>query len=189
MLLYFLQGRYKKEIIIGASAALAAIVTIIIIVSSVNANEDKRMFKKYEKIEDALKDANEKGYGIVMPSPEEMSLEEPRVVRTANGYGAKISAHAEAIHMIKTGIHSEVCPMVGTEEQTEEVVKFLYKEFEDEPKGVWQSKIFGKSLYDLVKDGMNSKLEHMPDESRLKLGETIEKIINDGANGLICILL
>ena len=144
---------------------------------------------KYEKIEDALKDANDKGYGIVMPSPEEMSLEEPRVVKTSNGYGAKISAHAEAIHMIKTGIHSEVCPMVGTEEQTEEVVRFLQKEFEDEPDGVWQSKIFGKSLYDLVKDGMNSKLEHMPDESRLKLGETIEKIINDGANGLICILL
>ena len=144
---------------------------------------------KYEKIEEALKDANEKGYGIVMPSPEEMSLEEPRVVRTANGYGAKISAHAEAIHMIKTGIHSEVCPMVGTEEQTEEAVRFLHREFEEDADGVWQSKIFGKSLYDLVKDGMNSKLEHMPDESRLKLGETIEKIINDGANGLICILL
>lgn len=145
--------------------------------------------KKYMRIEEALADAEEKGYGIVMPEPHEMRLEEPKVVKTSGGCGVRIAAHAESIHMIKTGIRAELCPTVGTEEQTEEVVRHLVSEYEADPDKIWESNMFGKSLYDLVKDGMNAKLAHMPDESRAKLGETIEKIINDGANGLICILL
>lgn len=124
-----------------------------------------------------------------MPSPKDMTLEEPKVVKTANGCGVSISARAESIHMIKTGIRAELCPMVGTEEQTEGVVKYLKEDLASDPSKIWESNMFGKSLYDLVKDGMNAKLSHMPDESRAKLGETIEKIINDGASGLICILL
>ena len=145
--------------------------------------------RKYDKIEKALTDAEEKGYGIVMPTPEELSLEEPRVVRQSGGWGVKVTAHAESIHMIKTGIKTDVCPVIGTEEQSEEVLKFLEDEFNTSPERIWESNMFGKSLYDLVKDGMNAKLLHMPDESREKLGQTLERIINEGSNGLICILL
>ena len=151
-----------------------------------NLSEIKR---KYEKVETALSDVESKGYGIVMPTSEEMRLDEPRLVKQANGYGVKVSARAESIHMIKTGIRADLCPVVGTAEQSEEVVKYLISEYEDAPEKVWQSNMFGKSLYDLVSDGMRSKLEHMPDESREKLGETLERIINEGAGGLLCILL
>jgi stage IV sporulation protein A len=124
-----------------------------------------------------------------MPTAEEMTLEEPRLVKQANGFGVKVTARAESIHMIKTGIRSEICPMVGTEEQAEQIVKYLIAEYEDAPERIWESNMFGKSLYDLVSDGMYSKLEHMPEESRVKLAETLERIINEGAGGLLCILL
>ena len=91
--------------------------------------------------------------------------------------------------MIKADIKTELCPVVGNEEQSEEVVKYLLDEFEDDPKKVWESNMFGKSLYDLVNDGMNAKLINIPDDAREKLGETLERVINEGANGLICILL
>ena len=144
---------------------------------------------RYERVADALADVEEKGYGIVMPSMSEMKLEEPRLVKQANGYGVKVTAHADSIHMIKTGIKADLCPVVGSEEQSEEVVKFLSGEFEENPEKVWEYNMFGKSLYDMVSDGMNAKLSHMPDESREKLGETLERIINEGAGGLLCILL
>ncbi len=144
---------------------------------------------KYMRVEDALLDVEEKGYGIVMPSMKDLKLEEPTLVKQANGYGVKVTAHADSIHMIKTGIKADLCPVVGSEEQSEEVVKFLQSEFEDNPDKVWEYNMFGKSLYDMVSDGMNAKLSHMPDESREKLGETLGKIINEGSNGLICILL
>ena len=145
--------------------------------------------RKYEKVEDALADVESKGYGIVMPTSDEMRLDEPRLVKQAGGYGVKVSARAESIHMIKTGIRADLCPVVGTAEQSEEVVKYLISEYEDAPERLWQSNMFGKSLYDLVSDGMRAKLEHMPDDSREKLGETLERIINEGAGGLLCILL
>ncbi len=144
---------------------------------------------KFEKIESALRDVEEKGYGIVMPTVEELKLDEPTLVKQQNGYGVKVTAHADSIHMIKTGIKADLCPVIGTEEQSEEVVKFLAGEFEENPERVWEYNMFGKSLYDMVSDGMNAKLSHMPDESREKLGETLGKIINEGSNGLICILL
>lgn len=145
--------------------------------------------KEYSKIEEALTDVREKGYGIVMPDPEELELEEPKLVKQAGGWGVKVAARAESIHMIRAGIKAEFSPVVGTEEQSEEVVKYLTGEYEEDPKKVWESNMFGRSLYDLINDGMHSKLSHMPDESREKLGETLEKIINEGSNGLICILL
>ena len=167
--------------------------------TGLDVSDDKKLFstlaslakvkKSYEKVEKALLDVEEKGYGIVMPSPEELTLEEPKLVKQSGGYGVKVSAHADSIHMIKTGIRADVCPVVGTEAQSEEVVKYLTEEFEEDPEKLWQSNMFGRSLYDLVSDGMNAKLLHMPDESREKLGETLEKIINEGSNGLICILL
>ena len=145
--------------------------------------------KEYRKVEDALRDVKEKGYGIVMPSPDELELEEPRLTKHSGAWGVKMAAKAESIHMIKTGIRTELCPVVGTEEQSEEVVKYLLDELEEDPKRVWESNMFGKSLYDLVSDGMNAKLMNIPDDSREKLGETLEKVVNEGANGLICILL
>lgn len=145
--------------------------------------------KEYERVEDALLDVKEKGYGIVMPSPAELVLDEPKLTKHSGGWGVKVSAHAESIHMIKTGIKTELCPVVGTEEQSEEVVRYLLGEIEDSPERVWESNMFGKSLYDLVKDGLNAKLLNIPDESREKLAGTLERIVNEGANGLICILL
>ena len=144
---------------------------------------------KYMKIEDALIDVEEKGYGIVMPSINDLKLEEPSLIKQPNGYGVKVTAHADSIHMIKTGIKADLCPVIGSEEQSEEVVKFLQSEFEENPGKVWEYNMFGRSLYDMVSDGMNAKLSHMPEESREKLGETLGRIINEGSNGLICILL
>jgi stage IV sporulation protein A len=144
---------------------------------------------RYMKFEDALQDVEEKGYGIVMPSLKDLTLDEPTLVKQPNGYGVKVTARADSIHMIKTGIKTDLCPVIGSEEQSEEVVKFLQGEFEENPDKVWEYNMFGKSLYDMVSDGMNAKLSHMPDESREKLGETLGKIINEGSNGLICILL
>ena len=161
----------------GERALLSEIMTL---------SETKR---KYEKVETALRDVEEKGYGIVLPTMSELKLEEPKLVKQSGGYGVKVTAHADSIHMIKAGIKTDLCPVVGSEEQSEEVVKFLADEFEENPEGVWNYNMFGKSLYDMVNDGMTAKLSHMPDESREKLGETLGKIINEGSNGLICILL
>lgn len=145
--------------------------------------------RKYDKVAKALSDVEEKGYGIVMPSPEELLLEEPQLVKGAGGYGVKVSAKAESIHMIRAGIKTEFSPVVGTEEQSEEVVKYLVGEFEDDPKKLWESNMFGRSLYDMLRDGLDAKLLNIPDDSREKLSETLERILNEGANGLICILL
>lgn len=145
--------------------------------------------RRYDRVAAALRDVEEKGYGIVMPSPDELSLEEPEVVKQAGGYGVKVTAHASSIHMIKTGIKADLCPVVGSEEQSEEMIKNLTEEFEENPAKVWEFNMFGRTLYDLVSDGMNAKLQHMPTDARERLGETLGKIINDGANGLICILL
>ncbi len=145
--------------------------------------------EKYDRVASALADVEEKGYGIVMPAPEELTLDEPKLVKQSGGYGVKVTARANSIHMIKAGIKTDLCPVVGTETQSEEVVKYLTDEMSDDPSKVWESNLFGRSLYDLVNDGLTAKISHMPDESREKLGETLERIINEGANGLICILL
>lgn len=145
--------------------------------------------RDYDKIRLALLDARERGYGIVMPTPDELTLSEPQMVKQGAGYGIRVSASADSYHIIKTGIRTDVCPVVGTEEQSEEVIKNLSVEYEEDPKRLLESKMFGRSLSDLVSDGMNAKLTHIPDESRAKLSQTLEKIMNEGANGLICILL
>ena len=145
--------------------------------------------RKYDRVEQALADVEEKGYGIVMPEPSELRLDEPQLVRQPSGYGVKMTAHADSIHMIRTAIKTELCPVIGSEEQSCEVVKFLSDEFSENPEGVWSYNMFGRSLYDMVTDGMEAKLGNMPDESREKLGQTLGKIINEGSNGLICILL
>mgnify|MGYP001042814025 CR=1 FL=1 len=148
-----------------------------------------RTKKAYDKICDALNDAEEKGYGIVMPSPGDLSLSEPEIVKQAGGYGVKLHASAKSIHMIRANIETEISPMVGSEQQSEELVKYMLSEFEENPDELWNSNMFGKSLYELVNEGLHTKLEHMPEDARQRLSETLERIINEGSNGLICILL
>ena len=145
--------------------------------------------KQYERVAEALASAEEKGYGIVMPTIDELHLEDPQIVKQSGGYGVRLCASAQSIHMIRANIQTEINPIVGTEQQSEELVKYMLKDFEAEPERIWESKVFGKSLYELVNEGLHTKLEHMPDESRTKLSETLERIINEGSGGLICIIL
>ena len=147
------------------------------------------MKTQYERVAEALAMTEEKGYGIVMPSKEELHLEAPEIIKQNGGYGVKLSASAESIHMIRANIKTEINPIVGTEQQSEELVKYMLREFEEDPVRIWESNMFGKSLYELVNEGIHTKLEHMPDESRKKLSETLERIINEGSGGLICIIL
>ena len=147
------------------------------------------MKAQYERVAEALSMTEEKGYGIVMPSKEELRLDAPEIIKQNGGYGVKLSASAESIHMIRANIKTEINPIVGTEQQSEEMVKYMLKEFEADPQELWNSNMFGKTLYELINDGLYSKLDHMPEDSRAKLSETLERIINEGSNGLICILL
>lgn len=143
----------------------------------------------FERVSEALSMAEDKGYGIVMPSIEDLRLEEPEIVKQSGGYGVKLCASAQSIHLIRANIETEINPIVGTEQQSEDLIKYLLKEFEEDPGRIWESNVFGKSLYELVNEGLHSKLEHMPEESRTKLSETLERIINEGSGGLICIIL
>lgn len=145
--------------------------------------------REWEKYSEAIDMVNEKGYGIVMPAISDLRLEEPQIVKQPGGYGVKLCARAPSIHMIRAGIETEINPVVGTEEQSEELVKYMLREFEDDPAKIWESNLFGKSLYELVNEGLHAKLEHMPDDAREKFGETLARIINEGSGGLICIIL
>jgi len=147
------------------------------------------MKAEYDKVAEALAEVDARGYGIVMPDVEDLRLEEPQIVKQAGGYGVKLRAAAQSVHMIRANIEAEINPMVGTEEQSEDMVRYLLKEFEEDPTSIWKSNMFGKSLYELINEGLHNKLEHMPEDSRQKLSETLERIINEGSNGLICILL
>ena len=151
--------------------------------------ELSRSKRDYDRIGKAYHDVLEKGYGIVMPTMEELSLEEPEIVRQSGKYGIRLKASAPSIHMMRVCTNAEVTPIVGSEQQSEELVTYLLKEFEESPAKIWDSNIFGKSVSDLVNEGLHNKLYRMPEKARLKIGETVEKIINDGCNGLICIIL
>ncbi|MFA7636686.1 MAG: stage IV sporulation protein A [Monoglobales bacterium] len=151
--------------------------------------ELKEVKRKYDKIECALKEVDAKGYGIVYPSLEELKLEEPEIVKQGSRYGVRLKAAAPSLHLIKAEIETEVSPIVGTEKQSEELVHSLLDEFENDPAKIWESNIFGKSLHELVNDGLHTKLARMPDESRFKIQETLQRIINEGSGGLICIIL
>lgn len=145
--------------------------------------------QEYDKIAMALEEVRIKGYGIVTPQIDELTLEEPEIVKQGNKYGVKLKASAPSIHMIRADIETEVSPIVGSEKQSEDLVKYLLSEFENDPKAIWQSNIFGKSLHELVNEGLHNKLYRMPDEAQMKLQETLQKIINEGSGGLICIIL
>lgn len=144
---------------------------------------------EYDKISLALAEVNEHGYGIVTPDIDDLKLEEPEIFKQSGSYGVRLRASAPSIHMIKAEIETEINPMVGSEQQSEELVRFMLKEFEEDPKKIWESNIFGKTLHELVTEGLHTKLSHMPDDARIKLSETLQRIINEGSGGLICIIL
>lgn len=145
--------------------------------------------KEYDKLAPALKEVERTGYGIVSPSIDELTLEEPEIVKQGSRFGVRLKASAPSVHLIKADIETEVSPIVGTERQSEELVHYLLNEFESDPKQIWQSNIFGKSLHELVNEGLHNKLCRMPEDARLKLRETLQRIINEGSGGLICIIL
>ena len=145
--------------------------------------------KEYDKIAYALEEVKAKGYGIVTPSMEELILEEPEMVKQGSRFGVKLRAKAPSIHMIRADITTEVSPIVGSEKQSEELVTYLLSEFETDPKKIWESNIFGKSLHELVNEGLQNKLYRMPEDAQMKLQETLERIVNEGSGGLICIIL
>jgi len=148
-----------------------------------------RIKQEYDKISNALDEVKSKGYGIVTPSIDELILDEPEMVKQGSRFGVKLKATAPSIHMIRANIETEVSPIVGSERQSEELVNYLLSEFENDPQKIWESNIFGKSLHELVNEGLQSKLYHMPEEAQGKLQETLERIINEGSSGLICIIL
>ncbi len=151
--------------------------------------EFAEMKTKYDRVAEAFDDAGEKGYGIVMPDIDELHLEEPEIVKQAGGYGVKLRASAQSVHMIRANIETEINPIVGSEQQSEELIRYMLKEFEEDPRKIWESNMFGKSLYELMNEGLHTKLSNIPEESRTRLSETLERIINEGSGGLICILL
>lgn len=145
--------------------------------------------KEYDKVSYALQEVKAKGYGIVTPSMDELILDEPEMVKQGSRFGVKLKAKAPSIHMIRADIETEVSPIVGSEKQSEELVNYLLSEFENEPQKIWESNIFGKSLHELVNEGLQNKLYHMPEDAQMKLQDTLERIINEGSGGLICIIL
>ena len=145
--------------------------------------------KKYDKISSALDKVNETGYGIVIPSIDEMKLKEPEIVRQGGKCGVKLRAQAPSLHIMKVDVETEVSPIMGGYEQSEELVKYLLQEFENNPQGIWQTNMFGKSLESLVNEGLNNKLTSMPENLQNKLRRTLSRIVNEGKGGILCILL
>lgn len=148
-----------------------------------------RVKKEYDRVEYALHEVRVKGYGMVSPQMDELTLEEPEIIKQGNRFGVKLKASAPSIHMIRADIETEIAPLVGTEKQSEELVKYLLREFENDTAKLWESNIFGKSLHELVQEGLQNKLYRMPEDAQVKLQETLQKIINEGSGGLICIIL
>ncbi len=145
--------------------------------------------KEYDKVAVALEEVKQKGYGIVTPTMEELILDEPEMVKQGSRFGVRLRAKAPSIHMIRADIETEVSPIVGSEKQSEELVNYLLSEFENDPIKIWESNIFGKNLHELVNEGLQNKLSRMPEDAQEKLQETLERIINEGSGGLICIIL
>ena len=147
------------------------------------------MEKEYKKVKGALEEVEATGYGIIMPDIEELQLEEPEIVKQGGRYGVRLKASAPSIHLMKANISTEVSPIVGSEKQSEDLVMYLLSGFEEDPVKIWDSNIFGKSLHELVNEGLHTKLARMPIDARMRVQETIERVINEGCNGLVCILL
>ncbi len=148
-----------------------------------------RAKREYDRVADALESVRATGYGMVAPSMDELVLREPEMVKQGSRFGVRLRASAPSLHMIRVDIQTEVSPIVGTEKQSEELVQYLLNEFENDSSGIWETEIFGKSLNELVREGLSSKLMRMPEDVRGKIQDSLQKIINEGSGGMICILL
>ncbi len=144
---------------------------------------------EYDKVKTALEDVRKTGYGIVVPSTDELTLEEPEIMKQGGRYGVRLRASAPSIHMIRADVEASVSPVVGTEKQSEDMVNFLLQEFEGDISRIWESNMFGRSFNELVNEDLQAKLKRMPEDARKKLQETLQRIINEGSTGLICIIL
>ncbi len=145
--------------------------------------------REYDKVSSALEEVKDSGYGVVTPRLEEMFLEEPELIRQGSRFGVKLKAKAPSLHIIRADITTEITPIIGTEKQCEELVRYMLDEFEEDPKKIWDSNIFGKSLHDLVREGIQNKLHRMPENAQVKLQDTLQRIVNEGSGGLICIII
>lgn len=148
-----------------------------------------KMQKEYTKVQDALSQVRMKGYGAVMPERTEILLDEPQVIRHGNKYGVKIKAEAPSIHMIKAQIQTEIAPIVGSDQQAQDLIAYIKESARENPEGIWDANIFGKSIAQIVEDGIQAKISQLTDESQLKLQDTMQKIINDSNGGMICIII
>ena len=144
---------------------------------------------EYDKFKDALKQVEETGYGVVYPTLNDMKLEEPQMVKQGGRFGVKLKASAPSLHLMQVDINTEVSPIVGSEQQSEDLVNYLMSEFDTNPQGIWETKMFGKSLSSLVNEGLQNKLVSMPTEVQKKMRKTLGRIVNEGKGGVICILL
>ncbi|MBO4331375.1 MAG: stage IV sporulation protein A [Oscillospiraceae bacterium] len=144
---------------------------------------------RYDRVRDALDEVYRTGYGVVYPSPDELQLAEPEIVRRGGRYGVRLKASAPSIHMMLANVETEVSPALGSEKNSEDIINFLLQEFQGDTGRIWESNIFGKSLYDIAGEGLQAKLKNLPDETRGKLREAIQRIVNEGGGGLICIIL
>ncbi|MDO4540754.1 MAG: stage IV sporulation protein A [Syntrophomonadaceae bacterium] len=145
--------------------------------------------REYDKVAPAMAEVLASGYGVVTPRLEEMILEEPELIRQGSRFGVRLRAKAPSLHIIRADITTEITPIIGTEKQCEELVRYMLEEFEEDPTKIWQSNIFGKSLHDLVREGIQNKLHRMPENAQLKLQDTLQRIVNEGSGGLICIII
>jgi len=145
--------------------------------------------REFDKVSSALEEVKESGYGVVTPRLEEMFLEEPELIRQGSRFGVKLRAKAPSLHIIRADITTEITPIIGTEKQCEELVRYMLDEFEEDPAKIWDSNIFGKSLHDLVREGIQNKLHRMPENAQVKLQDTLQRIVNEGSGGLICIII
>ncbi len=146
-------------------------------------------YKEWDKLSEAMAEVRSSGYGVVTPRLEEMYLEEPELIKQGGRFGVKLRANASSFHIIRANISTEITPLIGTEKQCEELVKYILSEFEDDPQKIWSTNIFGKSLHELMQEGIQGKLYRMPENAQAKLQETLQRIVNEGGGGLICIVL
>lgn len=173
--------------------------TVLSEISNLNVNSENDLLSlikeltfaktEYDKVKDALADVMETGYGLVAPQLSEMKFEEPEIVKQGNKFGVKLKASAPSLHLIKADVKTEISPIMGSEKESEELVKSILEQFDTDPASLWQSNMFGKSLEVLVKEGLQNKLYKMPEDVQVKIQKTLQKIINEGNGGLICIIL
>lgn len=145
--------------------------------------------REYDKFKDALEGVRTNGYGVVYPSMDDMKLEEPKMVKSGGKFGVKLKATAPSYHIMQVDLEAEISPIVGTEQQSEEVVKGMLNDYQTNPEGLWETKMFGRTLSSLINDGLQNKLINMPQNAQLKMRKTLGRIVNEGRGGVICILL